>query len=195
MRKEEAMSEASERDRGRELGMDTKITRREFIDGVAVVAGAATLAGSATGVLAGCGGKKARSAGGRDSERLSTGPRRFQGQTDAANGHPARSQAARSGAPRAAPGHRRELRSRRGRRWHQRACCRVLLRPAQSRAGASSCWTTTTISGEMRGATSSTRRRQTQPPDHRLRRHAVDRPSEHLVQRERQDAHQGRSAS
>ena len=45
----------SERDH--ELGMDRKITRRQFLDGVAITAGGLALAGSAAGVLASCGTK------------------------------------------------------------------------------------------------------------------------------------------
>ena len=47
------MSESSEHDH--ELGMDRKITRRDFLDGVALTVGALALGGSAAKVLAGCG--------------------------------------------------------------------------------------------------------------------------------------------
>ena len=53
------MSESSEHDRDHELGMDRKITRRQFLDGVAITVGGLALAGPAADVLAGCG-KKAK---------------------------------------------------------------------------------------------------------------------------------------
>ena len=49
------MTELSDRDH--ELGMDRKITRRDFLDGVAVTVGGLALAGSAAGTLAACGTK------------------------------------------------------------------------------------------------------------------------------------------
>ena len=51
------MSEDPERQRDHELGMDRKITRRDFLDGVAVTVGGLALAGSAAGTLAACGTK------------------------------------------------------------------------------------------------------------------------------------------
>jgi len=51
------MSESSQRDRDHELGMDRKITRRDFLDGVALTIGGLALAGPAADVLAGCGTK------------------------------------------------------------------------------------------------------------------------------------------
>ena len=47
------MSESSERDH--ELGMDRKITRRQFLDGVAITVGGLALAGPVAEVLVGCG--------------------------------------------------------------------------------------------------------------------------------------------
>ena len=53
------MSESSDRKRDEELGMNRKITRRDFLDGAALTVGGAVLAGSlvggSAGVLAGCG--------------------------------------------------------------------------------------------------------------------------------------------
>jgi len=53
------MSETPDMKRDKELGMDAKITRRDFLDGVALTVGGAMLAGSAVGgsaaLLAGCG--------------------------------------------------------------------------------------------------------------------------------------------
>ena len=54
------MSESPDEKRDRELGMDRKITRRDFLDGAALTVGGAMMAGSAVGgsaaLLAGCGG-------------------------------------------------------------------------------------------------------------------------------------------
>jgi len=53
------MSESPDKRRDRELGMDAKITRRDFLDGVALTVGGAMVAGSAVGgsaaLLTGCG--------------------------------------------------------------------------------------------------------------------------------------------
>ena len=53
------MSESPDQKRDRELGMDREITRRDFLDGVALTVGGAMLAGSVAGgsaaFLAGCG--------------------------------------------------------------------------------------------------------------------------------------------
>ena len=54
------MSDSPDEKRDRELGMDRKITRRDFLDGAALTVGGAMMAGSAVGgsaaLLAGCGG-------------------------------------------------------------------------------------------------------------------------------------------
>ncbi len=51
------MSESPDAKRDRELGMDRKITRRDFLDGAALTVGGAILAGSVAG---GSGGRPGR---------------------------------------------------------------------------------------------------------------------------------------
>ena len=76
------MSESSDRDH--ELGIDRKITRRQFLDGVAVTAGGLALAGSAAGVLAGCGTKAKQPLQTASLVGYAPDLEGLQGQTDAA---------------------------------------------------------------------------------------------------------------
>ena len=79
------MSESSERDR--ELGMHRKITRRDFLDGVARTVGVLALSGSAAEALAGCG-KKAQPLRTPGLVGYPPGLEGWQGQTDASSAVP-----------------------------------------------------------------------------------------------------------